>query len=263
MKWRAYFSSFELLIFILLFLLNLFLLLFYFKGMEFSLIHKGIKSLQKKNYVQAQKHFDQVLAKKPFDPWSYLNIALSHDLLNAPDKALQTYDIVSSSKQSNLAPFFSYFNKGELNGRLGQLEKALENYQQALTFRYKEKEIKQNIELLFRSKKQNAQKENQSDSQQENENENQENSENKNTAKNQSDSSEDKKQSQNQDKKGANSSENEKSSLGQNKGAKESKELSDTEQKAILEEIEKQENRVRAKFYKGKKIFGDKTQKDW
>ena len=35
------------------------------------------------------------------------------------------------------------------------------------------------------------------------------------------------------------------------------------ELKAILKEVEKQENKVRSQFYKNKKTFGDKTKKDW
>ena len=260
MKWKKLISFWEFLIFILFCSLSLFFLLFYLNWMGSSLIHKGIKSLHKKNYIQAQKYFNQALAKKPFDPWIYLNLALNHDLLNVPDKAIQTYDIISSSlsKQSNLAIFFSYFNKGELNGRLNQLEKALENYQKALEFNYKEKEIKKNIELLFQNQKKDQkgneeekQDKDQSKEQQEKDNKDQQddNSNNKdnssNTADNQS------------------SQEEDKQSEVHGQMDKESKGLSDKEQKAILEEIEKQENKVRAKFYKGKKIFGDKQQKDW
>ena len=226
-----------------------------------SLTHKGIKFLSKKDFTQAQYHFNQALAKKPFDPWSYMNLALSHDLLHSPDKALKTYHIVSSHlmKKSNSAVFYSYFNKGELHGRLGQLEKTLENYQQALEFRYKEKEIKKNIELLFQNnkptqgnKKKEKQEKNQSENSPEQKNEDQQDG----TSKRKKHSSH---TMENQEPR----SENRESDRNHSQETKESKGLNEKEQKAIFEEIEKQENKARAKFYQRKKIFGDKTKKDW
>ena len=156
MKYYKIISLWEFLVFLFSFFLSLFLLLYYFNGMNSSLTNKGIKFLEAKDFIQAQKHFNLALAKKPFNPWSYMNLALGYDFLEAPDKALKIYNIVSShlKKKSNTAVFYSYFNKGELNGRLGQKKQALENYQKALEFRYKEKQIKQNIELLFQNNQQ-------------------------------------------------------------------------------------------------------------
>ena len=37
----------------------------------------------------------------------------------------------------------------------------------------------------------------------------------------------------------------------------------DIDEKAILEEIQKQESQARSRFYKGKRTFGDKTDKNW
>ena len=286
MKLYKVISFWEFFIFLFFFSLSLFLILFYFKGMGASLTHKGIKSLKKKDFAQAQQHFNQALAKKPFDPWPYMNMALSYDLLNRPDKALKTYHIVSSQlmKKSNLAVFYSYFNKGELNGRLGQLKKALENYQQALKFRYKEKEIKKNIELLFQNNKpsqgnKKKQDKSQSENKPERKNEDQQDRADKNKEKEGNSQPEDKqKQTDGEQQDGLDKnkkhsshtmenqtpqSDNGESDPNQSQEAKESKGLSEKEQKAILEEIEKQENKARAKFYQRKKIFGDKTKKDW
>ena len=261
-KFYKVISVWEFLVFSFLFLFSLFLLLFYLKGMVSSFTYKGIKSLHKKDLIQAQKHFTQALTKRPFDPWSYMNLALSHDLLNIPDKALETYNIVSSHlvKQSNWAVFYSHFNKGELNGRLGQLEKALENYQKALEFKYKEKEIKKNIELLFQNN-QNSEK-NKEGKQGENQSENKQDQENKAQQDNEGDSTNREKPSTEKNKQSQSGNKKSKPG-GKNQEEKDSKGLSEKEQKAILEEIEKQENKVRSRFYQRKSIFGDKTTKDW
>ena len=276
-------SFWDYLLVFFLFSLSLFLLLFYLKGIGSSLMHKGIKSFHKKDFVQAQKYFEQSLAKNPSDPWSYMNLALNHDLLNEPDKALKNYDIVSSHlvKKSNLAVFFSYFNKGKLYGQLGQLEKALNSYQEALEFRYKEKETKTNIELLFKNdksseknKKQEENQKNQSEDKEEkdkgqserdkekvdkNQSANQQKQKNKNQEKDKESTDTDKENPKNQ----KSQSENTEKDQGSSKGEEDLKGLSEKEQKAILEEIEKQENKVRARFYKGQTIFGDKTKRDW
>lgn len=234
------------------------LLLFYFKGMGFPLTQKGIKLLRDKKFLQAQKQFEQALAKNPTNPWPYLNLALSYDLSNKPDKALKNYDIISSllKTTSNRAVFFSLFNKGELNGRLNQTDKALENYQKALDFHYKEKEIKTNIELLFQNNPPEPEKsqpdkkgKSKSEGQKEEKNENQKKSaEENNSASEEKNQPSQPKNTPAEDR----SKENEKQ-----------KGLSEAEQKAVLEEIEKQESKTRARFYEMKKIFGDKTQKDW
>ena len=262
MKLYKVISIWEFLVFLFFLLFSLSLLLFYLKGMGSSFVHKGIKSLRKKDFIQAQKYFTQALVKKPFDSWSYMNLALNHDLLKAPDKALKNYNIVSSHlvKQSNLAVFFSHFNKGELNGRLGQLEKALENYQKALEFQHKEKEIKKNIELLFQNNQQSQK--NKEGKQKKKQSENKEEQEN-NAQQDNDKNSKDKEKSFKEKKKQSQSGREGSKPDGKNKEEKNSKGLSEKEQKAILEEIEKQENKVRSRFYKRKRIFGDKPTKDW
>ena len=135
--------------------LSLIFLWLYLSGYS-VLNNKGIKAFRRQEFSQAQLFFQQALAEKPFEYWSYLNLALTHDILKTPEKAFKIYDIVSSAplKGSILAVFYSYFNKGELSGRLGQIEKALKNYQKALEFNYRKKDIKTNIELLLKNQSQ-------------------------------------------------------------------------------------------------------------
>ena len=275
MKFYKIFSWWEWLICFFLFLSILFLIVFYFKVIKSSPDYKGIQSFKNKNFAQAQRHFNQALIRKPFVPWNYINLAVSQDRMNATEKALKNYDIASSLhvKKSLLADFFSYFNKGELSGRLNQMDEALENYQKALEFRYKEQIIKKNIELLFKDQKRNEEKKSQKgnkggdnqqgssedqkeqggDSSQKLKEEQQKQSEKQKSMENQQESSQGQKRENNQqglpDREG--------------RAKKQKEQLTEHQQKAILEEVEKQENKIRSRFYRGQTIFGDKTQKDW
>ena len=292
----------EVLIFLFLLCLSLFLLLYYFNEIESSFTHKGIQFLHEKDFVQARENFNESLIKTPFNPWSHINLALSYDFLDAPEKAFKAYNIVSFylAKKSAEAAFYSYFNKGELYGRLGYLEKALKNYQQALEFKYKEKTIKKNIELLFKhpelsqqhnQKTEQGQERSESgqkpqgqpetgESGVEEEPEDQTEEDESGTGKDSEDQSEKgesevgkEREDNNQedsnsedepqpfDTEDSQQQDNNKTQDNQNNTSL--KGLSEEEQKAILEEIERQENEVRSKFYKRKKTYGDKSKKDW
>ena len=302
MKLYKIFSIWEFLIFIFFIILALLLVLFYFNNN--SLNEKGITALKSKDFLTAQKYFKQNVESGSLDNRSYLNLALSYDFLNQPLKAFEIYKIVSDSKNKNLGSFFSYFNQAELYGRLGNLEGALKHYQLTLEFGQKEKEIKTNIELLFKQKEQkgkqgskseNSDSKNQSsgsDSQSTEGKKGDQSLEDKKREADKDQSSEDKgkDQEENQSKENAeeqqaegkkdedqNTSAGGQSEENQNKdqqkagsgnqseeeGQNKQKALTEREQKAILEEVQKQENKVRTRFYQNKRTFGDKTGKDW
>ena len=249
-------SLWETALFLIFFLIILAVVIFSLTNVNLSLTYKGIQAVYEKDFNKAYEHFNKVLVKKPFDPRAHLNMALSYDGLKEPDKALKNYDIVSSGMltgKSKSSVFFAYFNKGELYGRLGSLDKALENYQKALKFHYKEREIKKNIELLFQAQK--SQAKNQQDQKENQDQENQAQKDQEEKKNSQQNQSENKKSQKEQD---------QKSSSQQNQ-KKESQEegLSEIEQKAILREVEKQENKARSRLYRKQQIFGDKTKTDW
>ena len=286
MRWHKAFSLLEFLIFLVALSLFLFFVYFYFYGMSHSFTNKGIKLLKEKNFLQAQNNFHLALAEQKFKPWPYLNVALGYDLLKTPDKALKTYGIVSShlKEKSNTALFYAYFNKGELYGRLKQITKALKNYQQALDFEYKEKEIKTNIELLFQTdQKSQSQKDKKSDKAR---NQNSEQNQEEQNEKGASDKKEENQTGQKSDKEQAKPQQKEQSDQNQEQEQKEFdtdqteskqednkafqqgreqalKELNRQQEEAIFEEVEKQENNVRSKIYQRKNIFGDKALEDW
>lgn len=284
MKGYPLFSLWEFFVFLFSLFLSVFFVLFYFYGMSYSFTNKGIRLLKEQKLTQAQKYFHKALDEKPFEPWPYINLALNYDLLKKESKALKTYHIVPSQlqSQSGTALFYTSFNLGELYGRLGKVSQALQNYQSALEFQYKEKDIKKNIELLFQDQKKNPnqqQKESQSNADQEKNKEQEQGQSSEQNKKNESGKEEQDKQESVQDQNtkeeqdgqnkkrdskegGQDQKDSAQDQESANKG-KGFKELSDKEEQAIFEEVEKQENSVRSKFYQMKNTFGDKTKEDW
>ena len=274
-----------------------------------SINDKGIRALKNKDFLTAQKYFKQNVESGFLDNRSYLNLGLSYDFLKQPLKALEIYKIVSHANNKSIGAFFSYFNQAELHGRLGDLNKSLINYQSALDFGKKEKEIKTNIELLFKQKDQKggqgSKSERSEDKEQSNSSGNSSSEQNKeenqsskdkekgadkkqaleNKEKDQQDTNEEsqskkntkRQQTEQKKEEDQDDSADQQPKREQNKNQQETgnesqservekhsqKALTDREQKAILEEVQKQENKVRTRFYQNKRAFGDKTEKDW
>ena len=210
-----------------------FLYFFLFNSPE----RKGIYFLMRKQPTEAIQQFEKALKEKPSSPFLHLNIGLSYDLQNQPLKAIEKYKWVT--KMFGAFPqFVSYFNQGELRGRLNQPDEALDNYQSALNFNTETKKIKQNIELLFKQ--------------------------NKGKNKNKKDQKEPSKQKQDQPEQ-QNSTKKEKSEQQkhQNKAQPDPSQLTEEQKKAILKEIEKQESKVRAKQFRKKHRSRGSRNKDW
>lgn len=199
---------------------------------------KGVRMLKNKQPIEATDYFLKSLDLNQASQFLYLNLALSYDLQNRPLKAMEQYD---KTLQSDYLPsrFFAYFNKAELSARLNRLDEALNNYQSALTFETEVKKIKQNIELLFKKNKKGGSQKNKD-----------------------KDQKQDSKQDQN--KKQENSEENkDQAEPSPKQKTPQPRELTPEQRKAILEEIEKQESKVRAKQFKSKKRYTPLKEKDW
>ena len=155
-KWAKMISFWELVMFFISIGIFLSFILFYFFLSYNYLINKGLKFFKQKDYVSSSHYFYQLLQKDPLDVWSYFNLALNQDKLNNKEQALETYQkpiflVFPHSKQDLSWMFYSYFNRGELNGRLGRIDVALKSYQNALRFKKHQKKVKTNIELLLKN----------------------------------------------------------------------------------------------------------------
>lgn len=248
MNFRFRLSFLEGIIAALLFVMLAVLVVYYmyFSFQRFN--WQGIKALQKEQPSLAIEHFSQSLEEQPLNPWIHLNLALSYDIFRNPLKALQIYELVSS-QFSESPQFFALFNQGELYGRLNKKDKALESYQKALEFWVKEREIKQNIELLFLA--------------QQNQNQNDQNNQNNSSSQNSnSQPQEDSQKNQNRGQQESQEFQKEKDNP-QEEQQNQSENLSEAQEQAIFKAIEKQEGKVRSKSFKDDRRFQNKTKRDW
>lgn len=113
--------------------------------------NQATKHMQQKKMLEAHEEFTQLLSERPFHPLYQYNMGTSFLGVEEPKKALKMFNEVL--KMNPLPPeveYATYYNLGVLNGiEGGDIEKALENYQKALRFNPESQEIKTNIELLL------------------------------------------------------------------------------------------------------------------
>ncbi len=247
---------------------------------------RGIKEMKRKNFEAAKEAFFRHLEKNPLDPYAHLNSALAHDKLNSPLKSLVSYKLISS-RFSGFPGFCAHFNSGELSGRLGLVEEALSSYQSALSFKWERQKIKENIELLFNRESQKNKSQKSAGPGQKKSSQPEGGaggaggagkkpkgadggaSGSPNGAQGRLSQSNDgggaqRPGGENQDSNGQpERPEEQPAGEGSPGGQRADSALSGENEEAILKEIEKQDVKVRAKTFKNRKTFGDKTKYDW
>ena len=261
------------------------LIFFHFFIFHQTWTKKGIHFIKQKNPQSAVNLFVKILEREPFHPYSHLNLGLAYDMSDRPMKALKEYGIISKHFNQDSLQFFAFFNKAELHGRLGDLEKALENYQQALAFSIEQDKIKQNIELLFQTSSQKDKQEKSKMKGQQSKGksgkgrkgqEDQNTEQKGKSAQNESSSDssgggeqnrkEDKPQEDSSSSKKAKGSHSKKEDqpLSKNDSITEG-EISKTQAQSIMDEIEEQESNVRARQFQQNSLRRPRrnTDKDW
>ena len=260
--------------------------------------NKGAHLLIENNPEEAKKKFLKALKKDPLNPFLHFHLGLSFELSQKKEKALKQYKTVlrlleenqKKNKTLNTIQFKVHFNLARLYSEDQNVEKALESYQKALDLYPESKEVKTNIELLWKmaqnskdsSKNKNDKEDNNQKEKEQNKNENKDEDKSKDKDKNQDKENpegsdkekEEKNNDQNEQQKQENKSkENENENKEeQNKEkqtnprdeSRDSNQERETPQKPfksqsltkedvarILEEIENQEQKIRAKEYSG------------
>ncbi len=227
---------------------------------------EGNKSLKAQNAQEASEKYLAALRYDPYQPELHLNLGLSFEFLQMPDKALQSYryaDELAQKENQPMVSFMARFNAGQLLGKAKKVDEALEFYQKALDILPSSIETKHNIELLTQSQQGGGQGEG-------------ENKDDKKDQPQQGDQKKDDKgQGKDQDKKedpkdGKDKDENKKESKPQEKQQSPKykprpfagKELDEGDVKKILGEIKQQEQRIRADFNR-KEQKEQPRDKDW
>lgn len=224
-----------------------------------KLNNQGVDFLKNQNYLMAQEKFIQALAKEPFLSNIHFNLALSFYGLQQVDKAEASYLTAIKLASDEEIKFMSYFNLGEMFGKIKNTELALKYYQEALRMKPDSQETKINIELLIQQQQQQDQKgQGQSKDQQDQQDEK--------DKKDQKDKQDSKGEQEKKDEKDQGEKEQDQpKQYGKNKPQPKefkSEELSQNDVNKILGELKQQEQKIRAEFNKkaGKEKARDK---DW
>lgn len=184
--------------------------------------NRAVDTFFQKKVLEAHDQFTQLLIEQPYHPLYRFNMGTAFIGVEETKKAIKMYEEVL--KMQPLPPeieFASNFNLGVLYGTKENfnLDRALEHYQAALAITPDSQEVKNNIELLFQGKGGKGE----GDGEQE---PNEDNKDGKGDKK---------KEPQNFTNK------------PQGKPQKTPKNMSKSDVKKILEELKKQEQRIRAK----------------
>lgn len=238
--------------------------------------NQGIESLLSQNYLSAKDSFIRSLEYSPFQSEVLLNLGLSFQMMQDPEKALITYQKVDEISRDPAAQFSARFNKGLIHQVKNEVDLALFEYQKALNIKPDSVEVKTNIELLIQKQKNQSQSE-QGDSGQSSQDSKNKSDKNK-SDKNQKDQQDsDKSKDQNKDKE---SDKNKDQGQGSEKDQKQKDskdpykqnakykprefkgELSQSDVNKILGELKNQEQKIRGNYYKSE--TKDKPRdKDW
>lgn len=115
-----------------------------------ELNNQGVASLKQENSYPAYKSFVAALAEDPFNLYVQLNLGLAFLLNKEPEKAVKAFGtVVRLAEKNPELQFYGFFNAAVALAQEGQIEAALQNYQNALELRPDSVEVKTNIELLW------------------------------------------------------------------------------------------------------------------
>jgi tetratricopeptide (TPR) repeat protein len=236
---------------------------------------QGNQQLKEQNYSSAFDAYVKTLEFEPFAPEIHLNLGLTYEGQQQPEKAMPSYENALKYAQSNEMKFASLFNQAQLLGKDKKVDEALEFYQKALSLDPTSKEVKTNIELLIQMQQQqkggqqdNKNKKDQKDDKDQKDNKDQNNSQNNKDQKDSKDQKDNKDQGKDEkdDKSKDQKDQKEKSQYSQSEKYKprpfKGQELSEGDVKKILGEIKQQEQKIRSE-YNRKEVKEQPRDKDW
>lgn len=114
--------------------------------------NQGVKNLVKENQYQAFQKFAEALAEDSFDPTIHFNLGTNYLANKESDKALSEYKMAEILSQNEPGiRFKALFNQAVIHTEKQDIPSALQAYQKALEILPDSKEVKTNIELLWKS----------------------------------------------------------------------------------------------------------------
>ncbi len=207
--------------------------------------NKAVELLKEKKNYQAHEKLMDALVDSPLSPSLHYNLGHSFYQNKNFDEAMKEFESTGKMTDDKDIQFKALFNAADSAVRKEDMDRALEYYQLALKLKPDSLEVKTNIELLMAKRQQS----------QEN---NQDKKEGEGKGKGENESSE-RKQKQEE------GSSREQRKKTESKEQFKSKELTTKDVEKILEELKRQEGKVRGKFMEGeqKKAGKQFIEKDW
>ncbi len=211
--------------------------------------NKAVDLLNKKKNHQAHKRLMDALVNQPLSPFLHYNLGHAFYQNKNFEQAIKQFESASRMTSDKEIQFKSLFNAAESANQKGDIDRALEYYQLALKLKPEALEVKTNIELLMSRSKKNKQSKQDKKNQQQRQDEQPQESE------------KDKRSQQEQ------GSPREQRKKTENKNQFKSKELTSKDVEKILEELKRQEEKVRGQFMqreqKQRKAGKEFIEKDW
>lgn len=198
----------------------------------------ALRDLESGRTLEANKKLSDAAVDYPAQAGLFYNLAQTYEANEEKEKAIQSYTVAAELAQEPELKFQSYFNAARILGEMKQVEPAINLYQKALDIRPDSIEAKTNIELLFQSGGGGGGGDDQQQQKPQDEKDN--------------------KSKDGQDQKDQKDQEQPKPKPR----PFQSGELSPQDAKKILDELKRQEERVRAKFNE-KRIKETPVDKDW
>jgi Ca-activated chloride channel family protein len=115
-----------------------------------DLNNEGVAAFIKEEPYTAYTKLLEALKLDPFNAIVRLNLGLSFQANEEPAKAFKEYMTASRYAIDDEQRFYALFNAGNAASADGKIPKALEAYQLALGIKPGDKEVKTNIELLWK-----------------------------------------------------------------------------------------------------------------
>ena len=110
----------------------------------------GVYELARENDGEALNRFIAALATEPFNTRVQMNLGLAYEILEDFDRAYQSYALVLGAEELTAEEEFqALFNMARVEGARGRIGEALALYQSALKINPRSQEVKHNIELLM------------------------------------------------------------------------------------------------------------------
>lgn len=235
------------------------------KPQTLSLNKEGVLLYQGQNYQGALDRFISALRYDPFQPELQLNMGLAFESLQQAEKAAPSYKAAQQWARTPEVKYMAFFNEAQLLGKAKKVDEAIELYQKALDIVPTSKEAKTNIELLTQQQKGGGQGQDQNQDNKDNKDKQQQQQQQQ--QKDQKDQKDKKDPKDDKDDKDKDPKDKEKEKKDYEKSPKykpkfESKDLTESDVKKILNELRQQEQKIRAEFNR-KEAKEQPRAKDW